>query len=55
MTPVPPARLLLRAKDLTDARYFEPLDVPELASCSTPTRPTSSRSCWPRRRVVLAT
>jgi AraC-like DNA-binding protein len=31
MTPVPPARHLLRAKDLIDARYFEPLDVPVLA------------------------
>src|SRR5512134_2786601 len=31
MTPVPPARHLLRAKDLSDARYREPLDVPTLA------------------------
>ena len=31
ITPVPPARHLLRAKDLMDARYREPLDVPELA------------------------
>ncbi len=31
MTPVPPARHLLRAKDLVDARYPEPLDVPALA------------------------
>ena len=28
---VPPARHLLRAKDLADARYFEPLGVEELA------------------------
>jgi AraC-like DNA-binding protein len=28
---VPPARHLLRAKDLADARYFEPLDVADLA------------------------
>jgi transcriptional regulator GlxA family with amidase domain len=28
---VPPARHLLRAKDLADARYFEPLGVAELA------------------------
>jgi AraC-like DNA-binding protein len=27
----PPARHLLRAKDLIDARYRDPLDVPELA------------------------
>ena len=31
MTPVPPARHLIRAKDLADARYFEPLDVPAMA------------------------
>jgi AraC-like DNA-binding protein len=31
MTPVPPARHLLRAKDLVDARYREPLDVRALA------------------------
>ena len=30
-TPVPPARHLLRAKDLADARYHEPLDVADLA------------------------
>jgi AraC-like DNA-binding protein len=31
MTPVHPARHLLRARDLVDARYREPLDVPALA------------------------
>jgi AraC-like DNA-binding protein len=31
VTFVPPARHLLRAKDLVDARYREPLDVPALA------------------------
>jgi AraC-like DNA-binding protein len=31
LTPVPPARHLLRAKDLIDARYREPLDVHKLA------------------------
>src|SRR5215210_7394935 len=31
MAPVPPARHLLRAKDLADARYAEPLGVAELA------------------------
>src|SRR5216683_3460541 len=31
MIPVPPARHLLRAKDLIDARYRDPLDVPALA------------------------
>jgi AraC-like DNA-binding protein len=30
-TPVPTARHLLRAKDVIDARYREPLDVPALA------------------------
>ena len=29
---VPPARHLLRARDLADARYFEPLHVDDLAS-----------------------
>src|SRR4051812_50162310 len=28
---VPPARHLLRAKDLADARYFDPLEVADLA------------------------
>ena len=31
MTPVPPERHLLRAKDILDARFREPLDVPTLA------------------------
>jgi AraC-like DNA-binding protein len=31
MTPVPPARHLLRAKDLADARYRDQLDVADLA------------------------
>ena len=31
MTPVPPVRHLLRAKDLIDARYRDPLDVESLA------------------------
>jgi len=31
LTVQPPTRHLLRAKDLMDARYREPLDVPELA------------------------
>jgi len=34
MTLVHPARHLLRAKDLVDARYREPLDVPVLASAA---------------------
>src|SRR5437868_11155572 len=34
MTPVPPARHLLRAKDLVDASYREPLDVQALASAA---------------------
>lgn len=31
LKPAAPGRQLLRAKDLADARYFEPLDVPALA------------------------
>ena len=31
MAPVPPARHLLRAKDLADSRYFEPIEVADLA------------------------
>ena len=31
---VPPARHLLRAKDLADARYFEPLCVQDMASAA---------------------
>lgn len=31
MTPVPPARHLLRARDLADRRYAEPLGVADLA------------------------
>jgi len=31
---VPPARHLLRAKDLADARYRDPLDVPALAQAA---------------------
>jgi AraC-like DNA-binding protein len=31
---VPPARHLLRAKDLADARYFEPLDVDDMAGAA---------------------
>jgi AraC-like DNA-binding protein len=31
VTFVPPARHLLRARDLADARYFDPLDVDDLA------------------------
>jgi AraC-like DNA-binding protein len=31
MSPLPPARHLLRARDLADARYFDPLGVDDLA------------------------
>jgi AraC-like DNA-binding protein len=34
MAYVPPARHLLRAKDLADARYFEPLEVDDLAAAA---------------------
>src|SRR6266403_6144799 len=39
----PPARHLLRAKDLADARYFEPLDVNDLASAAGLSRAHFSR------------
>jgi AraC-like DNA-binding protein len=43
MTPVHPARHLLRAKDLVDARYREPLDVPALARAAHLSRAHFSR------------
>jgi AraC-like DNA-binding protein len=41
--PVPPARHLLRAKDLADAHYREPLDVPALAAAARLSRAHFSR------------
>jgi AraC-like DNA-binding protein len=40
---VPPARHLLRAKDLADARYFEPLGVDDLSSAAGLSRAHFSR------------
>jgi AraC-like DNA-binding protein len=40
---VPPARHLLRAKDLADARYFEQLDVDDLAGAAGLSRAHFSR------------
>jgi AraC-like DNA-binding protein len=40
---VPPARHLLRAKDLADARYFEPLGVEDLARAAGLSRANFSR------------
>jgi AraC-like DNA-binding protein len=40
---VPPARHLLRAKDLADARYFEQLDVDDLAQAAGLSRAHFSR------------
>lgn len=40
---VPPARHLLRAKDLSDARYFEPLGVDDLARAAGLSRAHFSR------------
>src|ERR1700746_3678789 len=40
---VPPERHLLRAKDLADARYFEPLDVDDLARAAGLSRSHFSR------------
>jgi AraC-like DNA-binding protein len=43
MTPVHPTRHLLRAKDLIDGRYREPLDVPTLARAARLSRAHFSR------------
>jgi AraC-like DNA-binding protein len=43
MAHVPPARHLLRAKDLADARYFEPLGVDDLAGAAGLSRAHFSR------------
>jgi AraC-like DNA-binding protein len=43
MAYVPPARHLLRAKDLADARYAEPLDVDDLARAAGLSRAHFSR------------
>jgi AraC-like DNA-binding protein len=40
---VPPARHLLRARDLADARYFEPLDVDDLSRAAGLSRAHFSR------------
>ncbi len=40
---VPPARHLLRAKDLADARYFEPLEVDDMAAAAGLSRAHFSR------------
>lgn len=44
MTYVPAARHLLRAKDLADARYFEPLGVDDLAAAAGLSRAHFSRA-----------
>jgi AraC-like DNA-binding protein len=43
MAPVPPARHLLRARDLADARYMEPLTVDDLARAAGLSRAHFSR------------
>jgi AraC-like DNA-binding protein len=43
MAYVPPARHLLRARDLADARYFEPLEVGDLARAAGLSRAHFSR------------
>jgi len=43
MVYAPPARHLLRAKDLADARFFEPLDVDDLARAAGLSRAHFSR------------
>ena len=44
----PPARHLLRAKDLVDARYFEPLTVADMARAAALSRRTSAASSGAR-------
>ncbi|MDP2712139.1 MAG: helix-turn-helix transcriptional regulator [Solirubrobacteraceae bacterium] len=43
MAPVPPTRHLLRAKDLADARYFEPIGVDDMAAAAGLSRAHFSR------------
>ncbi|HET9163254.1 MAG TPA: helix-turn-helix transcriptional regulator [Solirubrobacterales bacterium] len=43
MAHVPPARHLLRARDLADARYFEPLEVDDMARAAGLSRAHFSR------------
>jgi AraC-like DNA-binding protein len=43
MAYAPPARHLLRAKDLADARFFEPLDVDDMAAAAGLSRAHFSR------------
>jgi AraC-like DNA-binding protein len=43
MAYAPPARHLLRAKDLADARYFEPIDVDDMAAAAGLSRAHFSR------------
>ena len=43
LMPVPPARHLLYAKDLVDARYMEPIGVDDMASAAGLSRPHFSR------------
>ena len=43
MAPVPPARHLLRAKDLADARYFDPIGVDDMAAAAGLSRAHFSR------------
>jgi AraC-like DNA-binding protein len=43
MAPVPPARHLLRGKDLADARYFDPIGVDDMAAAAGLSRAHFSR------------
>ena len=43
MTQAPPARYLMRAKDLVDARYAEPITVDDLAAAAGLSRAHFSR------------
>jgi AraC-like DNA-binding protein len=43
MTPVPPARHLLRARDFADRRYADPISVAEMAAAAGLSRAHFSR------------
>ena len=49
MKPLAPERHLLRAKDLMDARYAEPLDVATIARADAPSRAAYSWGTSPAK------
>src|SRR5271167_4742285 len=55
MPPVPPARHLLRARDLADRRYAEPIGVGELAAAAGLSRAQFSRTFGESPKAYLMT